>query len=112
MEWSIAPGMEQEVLDFYISTVGPLLSSAPEMLRFRFFEIDNATVWQTDSYITKEKKDLHKYFTLCELESEQWPWEELLELSKLDKWRNWFEAQTVVVRLSMLTWIYNQADVE
>ncbi len=97
MEWSIAPEMHAEVVDFYLTVMVPTLSRAPEMLRIRLFEVLNATVWKKDSYTTQETSGFHTFFLLMEMDSEDWPWEELMELSNSKQWRQWFENQTAVV---------------
>lgn len=96
MEWRISSDMVSEVLDFYVSTVGPKISSSPDVLRFRFFEIDNAIVSEGGSCVTKDKEALPTYFTLVELESEHWPWDVVVELAENKEWKLFFEAQTIV----------------
>ena len=97
MEWRVSAETENEIIDFYTSFVGPKISSSPDILRFRLFEVDNATVLQGASYETKEKDSLHTYFTLVELETEEWPWDVVIELAENEKWKQYFEAQRVVV---------------
>jgi hypothetical protein len=59
---------------------------------------------QAAKFETKEKDELHTYFTLVELESEQWPWDVVVDLAEDERWKNYFEGQQVVVRqLSALT---------
>ncbi|CAO2653446.1 Nn.00g028570.m01.CDS01 [Neocucurbitaria sp. VM-36] len=96
MEWRVSADVEKDVLQFYTTVVGPTISSSPDVLRFRLFEVDNATVLQGSSYVTKEKDALLTYFTLVELESEQWPWDAVVELAEIDQWKEYFEQQTVV----------------
>lgn len=98
MEWTISAGMSEEVLSFYNSFVGPTLSSSPDILRLRFFEVEDSMVWKGDAYASQGKSELHTYITLVELESEQWPWDVVVELGKNQKWVNYFEKQTIVVR--------------
>lgn len=102
MEWRVSADMEDEVLKFYTTVVGPKISSSPDVLRFRFFEVDNATVMQGSSYVTKEKDALHTYFTMVEMESEQWPWDAVVELAENEQWKTYFESQTVVVCFEVL----------
>ena len=97
MEWQVSTEKQSEVMKFYTEVVGPTISSSPDVLRFRVFEVDNATVLQGDQYITQEKEKLLTYFTLIELDSEQWPWDVVFELAQNEKWIEYFESQKVVV---------------
>jgi hypothetical protein len=103
MEWRVSADKEEEVLKYYNEVVGPTISSSPDVLRFRVFAIDNATVMQGGKYTTKEKDELHPYFTLVELESEEWPWDVVVDLADTDGWKNYFETQNVVVRPHILS---------
>jgi hypothetical protein len=98
MEWRVSADKEEEVLKYYNEVVGPTISSSPDVLRFRVFAIDNATIMQGGKYTTKEKDVLHTYFTLVELESEEWPWDVVVDLADTNGWKNYFETQKVVVR--------------
>src|ERR1051325_6420007 len=97
MEWRVSAEMQEEIVSWYISFLAPKFSNIPDVLRFRLFEVDNATVLQGVSYETKAKDSLHTYFTLVELESEEWPWEAILELCDNKEWLQFFEAQRMVV---------------
>lgn len=97
MEWQIEEGKEKEVLDFYKSEAAPTIASSPDTLRFRLLEIKNATVLQADSYKTLEKKKLHKYLTIAELASEEWPWDVVVKLGEKPQWIEYFEGQNIVV---------------
>lgn len=97
MEWQVEEAAETEVLDFYKTKAAPTIASSPDVLRFRMFKIKNATVLKSDSYETLEKKRLHKFLTLIELETEDWPWDVVVALGETPKWREYFEAQEVVV---------------
>jgi hypothetical protein len=97
MEWNVAADKEEEVLKYYKDVVGPTISSSPDVLRFRLFKIDNATTMQGAKFENKSKDELHSYFTLVELESEQWPWDVVVDLAEDDRWKNYFEGQQVVV---------------
>jgi hypothetical protein len=97
MEWRVSVDQEEEVLKYYNEVVGPTISSSPDVLRFRVFAVDTATVMQGGKYTTKEKDELHTYFTLVELESEEWPWDVVVDLADTDGWKNYFETQKVVV---------------
>lgn len=97
MEWQIAEGEEKEVIDFYKAEAAPTIASSPDVLRFRMFKINNATVLKADSYETLQKEKLHTYLTLVELESEEWPWDVVIALGEKPKWREYFEGQKVVV---------------
>lgn len=97
MEWNVTADKEEEVLKFYEEVVGPTIASSPDVLRFRLFKIDHATTMDNGSYTIKNKDELHKYFTLVELESEEWPWDVVVELANEKCWTDYFEKQDVVV---------------
>ncbi|KAK1907643.1 hypothetical protein P3342_005971 [Pyrenophora teres f. teres] len=96
MEWRIPADKEEEVLKYYMEVVGPTIASSPDVLRFRLFTVDRATSIQGSSYVEKDSKLLHKYFTLVELESEEWPWDVVVELAEDENWKNYFDTQAVV----------------
>ncbi|KAF1850588.1 uncharacterized protein K460DRAFT_382251 [Cucurbitaria berberidis CBS 394.84] len=96
MEWRVSPEVEEDVVHFYKTVVGPTISSSQDVLRFRFFKIDTATVLQGSSYVTKEKGALYTYFTLVELESDEWPWDAVVDLAENQKWNAYFEQQNTV----------------
>jgi hypothetical protein len=96
-EWRVGAEQQDEIMDFYTSYVGPTISSSPDVLRIRLFEVDTATVLEGESYKTEEKEKLHTYFTLIELETEQWPWDVIFELAENEKWKKYFEKQSSVV---------------
>ncbi|KAF9693129.1 hypothetical protein EKO04_008633 [Ascochyta lentis] len=96
MEWQVEEGREKEVIDFYKAEAAPTIASSPDVLRFRIFKIQNATVLKAGSYDTLEQKNLHTYLTLAELESEEWPWDVVVALGEKPQWRKYFEGQTVV----------------
>jgi hypothetical protein len=98
MEWSVAADQEEAVLKYYQAVVGPTIASSPDTLRFRLFKIDNATTMQAGKFETKKQDELHKYFTLVELESEQWPWDKVVALADDERWQKYFDEQKVVVR--------------
>ena len=97
MEWQVEEGDEKEVMDFYQSEAAPTIAASPDVLRFRMFKIKNATVLKAGSYETLEKKKLHTYLTLAELESEEWPWDVVIALGENPKWREYFDGQKIVV---------------
>jgi hypothetical protein len=97
VEWKVAADMKDEVLDFYISYLGPKVASSPDTIRFRLFEVEDANVIQGDSQKIKEKDSLHSYFALVEFETEEWPWDVLFELSQNEQYNKYFETQEVVV---------------
>lgn len=98
MEWSVGADKEEEVLKFYQEIVGPSIASSPDVLRFRFFKIHRAiTLDQQQQYSEKDGQQLHKYFTLVELASEEWPWDVVVDLAEEPGWKNYFETQQVVV---------------
>lgn len=103
MEWQVdaTADEEEKVLDFYRSEAAPTIASSPDVLRFRMFKIKDAAVLKANSYETLEKKSLHKYLTLAELESDDWPWDVVVALGENPKWREYFERQEVVVSSSM-----------
>jgi hypothetical protein len=45
---------------------------------------------------------MHTYFTLIELETEEWPWETVFELAENEKWKKYFEAQSTVVSWNLM----------
>lgn len=99
MEWTVAADKEEEVLKFYQETVGPTISSSPDVLRFRLFKIDYAVTVDKESKSTvKDVQQLHRYFTLVELEAEEWPWDVVVDLAEEQGWKDYFETQQVVVR--------------
>lgn len=97
MEWKVAADKEEEVLKFYEEVVGPTIASSPDVLRFRLFKIDYATTMDNGSYTINNKDELHKYFTLVELETEEWPWDVVVDLADDKCWKDYFETQDVVV---------------
>ena len=100
MEWDVPADKEEEVLKYYMEVVGPTIANAPDVLRFRVFAVDRATSIKGVSSTEKDSKQLHKFFTLVELESEDWPWEVIVELADDQKWKDYFESNTVVVSLT------------
>jgi hypothetical protein len=100
MEWRVPDDRMEEVFDFYTTCVAPNMIKSPDVLRFRVFEVDNATVLLSDSYETKPKDALHTYFTLVEMETEEWPWDVIIELDTTSKFQEYFEGQAVVVSVS------------
>jgi hypothetical protein len=97
VEWRVPAEVRDEVFNFYTSYAAPKIFSSPDVLRFRIFEVDNATVLQGAQYETKEKGSLHSFLTLIELDVEEWPWTVIIELAKNDTWIRYFEGQDVVV---------------
>lgn len=95
MEWQVRGDVRDQVLDFYTSVAAPTI--AKSVLRFRLFEVDHATVLQENSYVTEDRDKLHTYFTLVEMETEQWPWDAVVELAEIKEWKEWFEKQDAVV---------------
>jgi hypothetical protein len=89
--------LKDDVYEYYCNVVAPLVADAPEVLRLRLMEIDNAIQQRGAALEMLEKKDIHTYFVLVELEGEDWPWEVVVELSTQEKWMKWFEKQDVVV---------------
>ncbi|USP75540.1 hypothetical protein yc1106_02814 [Curvularia clavata] len=97
MEWTVAADKEEEVLKFYQETVGPTIASSPDVLRFRLFKIDCAmTIDKEQQCNFKDVQQLHKYFTLVELEGEEWPWDVVVDLAEEQGWKDYFETQQVV----------------
>ncbi|KAF5853474.1 hypothetical protein GGP41_002056 [Bipolaris sorokiniana] len=97
MEWTIDEAREEEVLKYYYEVVGPTISSSPDVLRFRLFKLDRAVVVDRDQKRTfLDSKGLHRYFTLVELESEEWPWDVVVDIAEKPGWAEYFETQTVV----------------
>jgi predicted enzyme related to lactoylglutathione lyase len=104
MEWTVGADKEEEVLKFYHDIVGPTISASPDVLRFRLFKVDSGrTVDKGQKTTPMDKATLHKYFTLVELEAEEWPWDVVVDLAEERGWKDYFESQTVVVRFATLT---------
>jgi hypothetical protein len=100
MEWRVPEDKQDEIFDFYTTFIAPKMIESPDVLRFRVYEVDNATVLQGDSFETKEKSSVHTYFTFVEMETEDWPWDAILELDTVERYREYFEGQKVVVSSS------------
>ncbi|EUC42326.1 hypothetical protein COCMIDRAFT_8076 [Bipolaris oryzae ATCC 44560] len=97
MEWTMDDDKEEEILKYYYDVVGPTISSSPDVLRFRLFKLDRAIVVDKDQKSTiLDNKNLHKYFTLVELASEEWPWDVVVDIAEKPGWAEYFETQTVV----------------
>lgn len=101
MEWQVKEGEDEKaILDFYTSEAAQTIAGSPDVLRFRLFKIKNATVLKADSYDTLQKDKLHTYFTVVEIETEEWPWDVVVALGEKPKWRQYWEDQKAVVRMS------------
>lgn len=96
MEWRVPKEEEEDVVQFYTQKLAPMVAESDDVLRFRLFEIENATVLQGDTQITKEKDALHTFFTLVEFETDEWPWDKVMLLAEYPKWRKYFESQDIV----------------
>ncbi|KAH9880414.1 hypothetical protein IAQ61_000705 [Plenodomus lingam] len=96
MEWRIPKEEEEEVITFYTKDLAPMVAESEDVLRFRLFEVENATFLEGENYVTKEKDSLHTYFTLVEFETDEWPWDKIMQLSENPKWRRYFESQEIV----------------
>jgi hypothetical protein len=97
MEWQVTTEKVAEILDFYATCIGPLVSKSPDTCRLRLFEVENATMLEGLSYVTKDKAALHTYIALAEFETEEWPWDIAFELSDNKQWKQYFETQDEVV---------------
>jgi hypothetical protein len=97
MEWSIRPGKEKEVLDFYLNEAAPTISNSPDVLRFRLFKTRDATVLDGRKGASK-KEDTYTYLSLVELCCDEWPWDVVVALGEDLKWREYFEQRKAVVR--------------
>ncbi|KAF2027093.1 hypothetical protein EK21DRAFT_91861 [Setomelanomma holmii] len=97
MEWRALKDKEQEILHWYTTYLAPQVSSSDQVLRFRLFELDNATVLEGTEHSTTEKDALHTYFTAVEFDTEDWPWEYVIALAENEKWREYFEGQKEVI---------------
>jgi hypothetical protein len=62
--------LKDDVYEYYCNVVAPLVADAPEVLRLRLMEIDNAIQQRGAALEMLEKKDIHTYFVLVELEGE------------------------------------------
>jgi hypothetical protein len=97
IEWHVPSDLRDEIMEWYESCVVTKMTSSPDVLRHRLFELDNATVLESAAHSTKAKESLHTYFSFVEFDTEDWPWDVILELAETEKWREWFEGQKVVV---------------
>jgi hypothetical protein len=97
MEWQVTTEKVAEIIDFYTSCIGPLVSKSPDTCRLRLLELENATLLQGLSHETKDKAALHTYLALAEFETEEWPWDIAFELSENKQWQHYFEKQEDVV---------------
>jgi hypothetical protein len=97
MEWRVAVEFQDDVFEFYTSQVAPMFADSEGMLRVRLFEVEDSTSLQGSSFDTKERDPLHGYFTLVELDTEEWPWEDIVELGSSKEWKRYFEDPKAVV---------------
>ncbi|KAL5114879.1 hypothetical protein ACEQ8H_007257 [Pleosporales sp. CAS-2024a] len=101
LEWQVPLDRQEEVMKYYTEGVIPLVMEGQDVLRVRIFEVDNAIVQRGIDMGTKDKTAVHSFFTLVEMESDEWPWDIVMELSEDERWVKYFEKQDVVViRLS------------
>ncbi|KAL6704944.1 hypothetical protein ACN47E_007489 [Coniothyrium glycines] len=96
MEWKVRDDAHDQVLEFYKTVVAQQTIASPSVLRHRLFQVDRATVLQENSYVTEETEKLHTYFTLVEFDTEEWPWDIVVEVAADEMWRELFEKQEVV----------------
>jgi hypothetical protein len=96
LEWRVPIELHDEVFEYYTGTVVPLIMESPEVLRLRILEIDNAITQRGSTFGTKEKRTVHTFLTMVEMESDEWPWEVVMELAEDKKWEKYFEKQDVV----------------
>jgi hypothetical protein len=101
MEWRVPEERQEEIFDFYTTFVAPEMIKSPDVLRFRVFEVDNAAVLEGNQFETKEKSTVHTFFTLVEMETEEWPWDVIIELDTVSKYKEFFEGQNVVVSVNV-----------
>jgi hypothetical protein len=97
LEWRVPSDMQEQVFEYYTETVVPLIMNSPEVLRLRIFEVDHAIKQRGQDFGVMEKEKIHTFLTVVEMESEEWPWEVVMELAEDDKWSKYFEKQDVVV---------------
>ncbi|KAH8725639.1 hypothetical protein GQ44DRAFT_615582 [Phaeosphaeriaceae sp. PMI808] len=93
LEWQVTSDIQEEVVEWYNSFAGPLVSSSPEVLRLRFFEAVNVAALKGPSYEAQDKDKWHTFFCLAELISDQPPWDVLLKLGESEVWKKYFENQ-------------------
>ncbi|KAH7072142.1 hypothetical protein BKA63DRAFT_517001 [Paraphoma chrysanthemicola] len=96
MEFHVPSELQDEVLAYYRAVMAPIIARSPDTIRFRLFEVDNATVLEGTEHSTKDRKTLHSYFVFAEFATEDWPWDAVLELGEDKNWVAWFEGQKVV----------------
>lgn len=63
----------------------------------RWFKIHNATVLKGNTYTTLKSEELHTYLSIIEMDSEEWPWDQILAMNELPQWVEYFEEQRAVV---------------
>lgn len=97
MEWQVSADVREDVMQYYTEKVAPMIASSPDVLRFRLFEVFSANFFQSQSYKAEEKEGLKSYLTLVEFQTDDWPWDKVVELAEDEKWRYYFETQNVVV---------------
>jgi len=95
-EWRVTGKDQEEAFKFYTECIAPTIASGEESLRFRLFQVHNATVLTDGMYTTKDTDSVHTYFALLELSSDDWPWERILQLTELDQWKKHWETQDSV----------------
>ncbi|KAH5573149.1 hypothetical protein HBI24_202000 [Parastagonospora nodorum] len=112
LEWAVPVDMQEEVFNFYTGTVVPLIMGSPEVLRLRILEVDNAITQRGSTLGTKDKKTVHTFLTIVEMESDEWPWDVVMELAEDKNWEKYFEKQDVKWSIStyLVTRAYTEAD--
>lgn len=99
LEWAVPVDMQEEVFKYYTGTVVPMIMGCPEVLRLRILEVDNAITQRGSTLGTKDKKTVHTFLTIVEMESDEWPWDVVMELAEDKNWEKYFEKQDVVGRV-------------
>ncbi|KAF9693534.1 hypothetical protein EKO04_008110 [Ascochyta lentis] len=95
-EWQPRQGSEQQVVDFYQTAIGPMLSMAPEILRLRWFKVKNPVARTEDPRQIVDSENLYNYLSIAEMDCEEWPWGEIFALNDLPQWSEYFEGQKAV----------------
>ncbi|KAI8941643.1 hypothetical protein NX059_002856 [Plenodomus lindquistii] len=96
MEWRVSEEEEADVLKYYSEELAPLICESEDVLRYRLFKVYNGSVLEGDQVVTQDKDALPSYFTMVEFESDEWPWDKILELSETPNWRKYFEPREIV----------------
>jgi hypothetical protein len=103
VEMKVSAEHREEILRYFTTVMVPMIMESEVVIRFRLFEIDNAAVLEGASHETKSKEETFQYFSLVEFETEDYPWDVILDLAETEEWKRWFGDQNMVVCIDCLT---------